>query len=937
MNRPNPDALLKKVQAEEPSSRAARLKVFFGMAPGVGKTYAMLSEARERLAAGVDVVAGVIETHGRAQTQAMLEGFRVLDPREETHNNVTLREFDLDAALKLRPQLILVDELAHTNAPNSRHAKRWQDVEELLGAGIDVYTTVNVQHLESLNDVVAQITGVIVRETVPDRLLERADEIELIDLSPHELQQRLKEGRVYVPHSAERALSNFFREGNLTALRELALRRTAECVDAQMQLYRRDHDVTGTWPATERILVCIGPHPLGARLVRAARRMATSLHAQWIVAWVETSAPLSDAAKQSVQSTLRLAESLGAEMVELSGSDVADALLVFARERNVSKIVVGKPVKARWRERLFGSVVDDIVRNSGDIDVYVITGEKSSSGKTKPAHDTSSTRIAWPRYFGALGIVAVCTGAAWAMHEHFAPANLTMIYLLGVVLAATTLGRGPSVVASLAGVAVFDYLFVPPFFNFAVSDVEYLLTFVVMLGTGFIVSNLTSRVHSAAQSAREREKRTLALYSLARDLAATRGSENIVQIALRHIEELTDTPAAIWRLDGEELRPEFANFPRAEARGNDISSSRTNNLPSARTVNSAASFKARPTRTSTPNFTPDAKEAGVARWSFDHAQTAGAGTDTLPAARAIYLPLKGAQETEGVLSVSLRPENDSSTRLSPLAPSRLHDLETLASQVALALERARLADAAHLAQVQIETERLRNSLLSAVSHDLRTPLASIVGASSSLLEDGAALSQSTRNDLLHSITDEANRLHRLVSNLLEMTRLQSGAVEIKRELQPLEEVVGAVLARFEKDFGARKVTTNLPADLPQVPIDATLMEQVFINLVENALKYSPPTGSLHIAALRGEGALLVEISDRGIGVPVGQENEIFNPFFRAVQAHGGHADSSSSTQSGAGLGLAICRAIVEAHGGKIWAENRPRGGAVFRFTLPLGE
>ena len=914
MNRPDPDALLKRVQAEESPSRAARLKVFFGMAPGVGKTYAMLSEARERLAAGVDVVAGVVETHGRADTQAMLEGLRVLDSREERHNNVTLREFDLDAALQLRPQLLLVDELAHTNASGSRHAKRWQDVEELLGAGIDVYTTVNVQHLESLNDVVAQITGVIVRETVPDRILERADEIELIDLSPHELQTRLKEGKVYVPHSAQRALSNFFREGNLTALRELALRRTAERVDAQMQSYRRDHDVPGTWPASERILVCVGPHPLGARLVRAARRMATSLRAEWIVAWVETSAPLPEAANERVQSTLRLAESLGAETVQLSGNDVADALLIFARERNVSKIVVGKPVKARWRERLFGSVVDDIVRGSGDIDVYVITGEQSASSKTKAARDLSSTRIAWPRYLGALGITALCTGVAWAMHGRFAPSNLTMIYLVGVVLAATTLGRGPSVVASIGGVLAFDFFFVPPYLTFAVSDVEYLLTFAVLLGTGLIVSNLTSRVQNAAQSAREREKRTLALYSLARDLAATRGRENIVQIALHHIEELTNAPAAIWRLDGEELKPQSI---RPSSGGH-------------------PEFDRTPNRQSAADFPRDAKEAGVARWSFDHAQTAGAGTDTLPAARAIYLPLKGAHETEGVLSVSLRSENESSTRLSPLAPSRLHDLETLASQVALALERARLADAAQNAQVRIETEQLRNSLLSAVSHDLRTPLASIVGASSSLLEDGVSLPETTRRELLHSITTEADRLHRLVSNLLEMTRLQSGEVRVRKEWQPLEEVVGAVLARFEKDFGGRKVTTNLPPDLPLVPIDATLMEQVFINLVENALKYSPPTGSLHIAALQGEGSVLVEVSDRGIGVPVGQENAIFNPFFRAAQAEGGHADKGNNF-GGAGLGLAICRAIVEAHGGKIWAENRPRNGAVFRFTLPLSE
>ena len=905
MNRPDPDALLRRVQAEEPKARQGRLKVFFGMAPGVGKTYAMLSEARERSAAGAEVVAGVVETHGRADTQAMLGGLRVLAPREVEHNGVTLREFDLDAALEMRPQLLLVDELAHTNAPGSRHAKRWQDVEELLDAGIDIDTTVNVQHLESLNDVVAQITGVIVRETVPDRLLERADEIELIDLTPAELQKRLRDGKVYVPTSAERALANFFREGNLTALRELALRRTAERVDAQMQSYRRDHEVPGTWPASARLLVCVGPHPLGARLVRAAHRMATGLRAELVVAWVENPSATRGAEAERVQEILRLAESLGAETVQLSGDDIAETLLRFARERNVSKIVIGKPAKARWRERLLGSTVDDIVRGSADIDVYVISGDESGGAKIRP-RPAASTRTDWPRYAASLGIVALCTLVAWVMHQRFAPSNLTMIYLAGVVLAAARLGRGSSVVVACGSVAAFDFFFVPPYYTFSVTDAEYLFTFAVLLGTGLIVSNLTARVQSAATSAREREKRTLALYALSRDLAATRGVENIVGIALRHIADLVDAPVAIWRLDGETLR--------------------------ATTV--GARLRRAPTSSDAvqqdEDIARDPKEEGVARWAFDHARIAGAGTDTLPAARALYLPLAGAHQTEGVLGITLRDCDDASTRRAPLSPSRLHDLETLASQVAVALERARLSETAQNARVQIETEQMRNSLLSAVSHDLRTPLASIVGAASTLAQQ-EKLPEDVRRDLLHSISDEANRLHRLVSNLLKMTRLQSGAVSVRKEWQPLEEVVGAVLSRYEKEFGARKVTTNLPLDLPLVPIDATLMEQVFINLIENALKYSPPTGSLHIAALEGEGSLLIEVSDRGAGVPEGDAGDIFDPFFRAAQAGGQHADHGPS----AGLGLAICRAIVEAHGGKIWAENRPRGGAVFRFTLPL--
>jgi two-component system sensor histidine kinase KdpD len=889
INRPDPDALLRRVEAEEPQAAKGRLKVFFGMAPGVGKTYAMLAEAGDLKQAGVDVAAGVIETHGRQDTERLLEGIELLPPRQQAQGSVTLREFDLDAALARHPKVLLVDELAHTNVPGSRHAKRWQDVEELLDAGIDIFTTINVQHLESLNDVVAQITGVQVRETVPDHLLERADDIELIDLTPGELQTRLREGKVYVPHSAERALKNFFREGNLTALRELALRRTAQCVDAQMQKYRRDHEVPGIWPTAERILVCIGPHPLSARLVRTARRMAVGMHAEWLVAWVETSAGLPDDAMQHIEDTLRLAESLGAQTVHLSGDNVAEVLLEFARERNVAKIVVGKPAKTRWNERLFGSIVDDVVHASGGIDVHVISGEAPPAHKTARA---AATFTPLP-YIGALGIVGFCTLLAWLMHKTLSPPNMTMIYLAGVVITAAWLGRGPSVLAAFCSMGAFDYFFVPPFYTFSFSDVEYTFTFAGLLGTGLLISHLTARVRAAAEAARNREKRTLALYSLTRDLAVARSVDSITDVALRHIEEMHHAPAVMWLPDGENL-----------------------------------TAKTRPAA----GWVHTHKEQGVARWVFDHATVAGAGTNTLPAAQAIYLPLRGAQNVEGVLGVQIRAEQDANARLAPLPAERLHDLETVASQVALALERARLANETQNARLQIETERLRNSLLSAVSHDLRTPLASIVGASSSLMDDAVSLPESTRRELLLSIANESERLHRLVSNLLEMSRLQSGAVRIHKEEQPLEEVVGAAMARFEDQFGTRKVTTNLPPDLPMVPIDATLMEQVFINLIENALKYSPPTGSLHVAALKGEDSILVEVSDRGPGIPAGEEKKIFDPFSRATSANGEHADQRSN---GAGLGLAICRAIVEAHGGAIWVENRPRGGAVFRFTLPL--
>jgi two-component system, OmpR family, sensor histidine kinase KdpD len=518
--RPDPDQLLERVRADEALKARGKLEVFFGAAAGVGKTYAMLEAARARLAAGVDVVIGWVDTHGRAETEALLPGLEHLPPRTVEYRGTTLREFDLDAALARRPVLILVDELAHTNAPGSRHAKRWQDVRELLASGIDVYTTLNVQHLESLNDVVARVTGVPTRETVPDSILEQADEVELVDLSPDDLIQRLRDGKVYVPAQAGEAVRKFFRKGNLIALRELALRTTAARVDAQMEVYRRDHAVPAIWPVAERILVCVSPSPLAARVVRAARRMAAGLHAEWVVVNVESPASNrpSEADRDRVIQTLRLAEQLGAETVTLTGHDVAAEVLAYARRRNVTRIVLGKPARPRWRELLFGSVVNELVRQSGDIDVYVITGERE--GPQPPATKRPAPSVDWGSYGQAAGIAAVCTAVAWAMFPYFAPANLIMVYLLGTVLTAARLGRGPAILASVLSVAAFDFFFVTPYLSFAVSDTEYIVTFVVMLGLAALISTLTARIRGQAEAARQRERRTAALYAMTRDLVS---------------------------------------------------------------------------------------------------------------------------------------------------------------------------------------------------------------------------------------------------------------------------------------------------------------------------------------------------------------------------------------------------------------------------------
>ena len=880
--RPDPDELLARVQEAETRQARGKLKIFFGAAAGVGKTYAMLEAAREQRAQGMDVVVGWVDTHGRAETEALLGDLEILPRRPIEYHGTTLPEFDLDAALARRPALTLVDELAHTNAPGSRHAKRWQDVLELLDAGINVYTAMNVQHVESLNDVVAKITGVVVRETVPDSIFEHTDEVELIDLPPDDLLHRLRDGKIYIPDQAREAAHNFFRKGNLIALRELALRVTAQHVDAEMRHYMRDHAIHQTWPVRERLLVCIGPSPSSIRLVRAAKRMAEGLEAEWIVAYVETPAQtrLTQDARDRVAQTMRLAEQLGAETHTLTGARMSDEILAFARARNVSKIVVGKPERPLWKRIAMGSIVDTLVQGSGEIDVYVISGDRGDPRPLPPRPRRQGTD--WAPYGYGLAAVAISTAIAWAMFPYFALSNLIMVYLLGVIIVATRHGRGPSLLASVLSVAAFDFFFVPPYFTFAVSDSQYLVTFAVMLVVALVISSLAVRIRAQAESARERERRMAALYAMSRELAGARGVRELREVAVRHIAEVFRTQVVMLlpQPDGRLAPDDAAEFPM------------------------------------------DASELAVGQWVHEHGQVAGQGTDTLPGASALYLPLTGSRGSVGVLG--LRPQDPRPLQ----APEQLHQLEAFASQTALAIERARLAEDGERAQVRAETERLRNSLLSSVSHDLRTPLASITGAASTLLEDEARLDARTRRDLLETLHEEADRLNRLVQNLLEMTRLESGALQVQTEWHPVEEVVGAALGRFGKALAQRPVTTRVPPELPLVPMDDVLIEQVLINLIDNALKYTPAESPIEVTAEDAGGAVLIEVADRGPGLPPGEERRIFEKF---------HRTEGGPTVRGAGLGLAICRGIVQAHGGRIWAENRPGGGVTIRFTLPVKE
>ena len=880
--RQDPEALLARVKEEEARARRGKLKVFFGAAAGVGKTYAMLEAAREQRADGVDVVVGYVETHGRAETDALLAGLEILPRQPLEHRGTVLTEFDLDGALRRRPAIMLVDELAHTNAPGSRHTKRWQDVVELLDAGIDVYTTVNVQHVESLNDVVAKITGVVMRETVPDSVFEQADEVELIDLPPDDLLQRFREGKVYLPGQAQEALGNFFRKGNLIALRELALRRTAERVDAQMRVYRSEHAIDRIWPTVERILVCVGPSPMSTRLVRAAKRMADQLGAEWIAAYVETPAQLRlpAEARDSVVQTLRLAEQLGAQTIRLSGPTMSEALLAYAHDRNVTRLIVGKPRRTRWQRVFLGSIVDTLVQGSGDIDVHVIGGEREAGAAAAPAR-RPALPTDWPAYARAAVVVGLATGVAFGLFPFSELSNLVMVYLLGIVIVAMRTGRGPSLLAAVLSVAAFDFFFVPPRFTFAVTDARYLFTFLVMLIVGLVISGLTVRTRAQAEAAHHREQQTAALYAMSRELAGTRGVDNLLQVAIRHVTDVFQGQVVV-------LLP---------GRGGTL------------------------TAWSGGQFEVDANELGVARWVYEHRQPAGLGTTTLPGASALHVPLIGSTGAVGVLG--LRPTD----RHAMDEPERLHQLETFASQTALALERANLASDAQEAEVRIETERLRNSLLSSVSHDLRTPLATITGAVSTILDEGTRLDEPTRRELLESVHEEAERLNRLVQNLLEMTRLESGALKLRKELHPPEEVIGAALSRLGKRLGDRRVTTRVPPDLPLVAMDDVLIEQVLVNLLDNAIKYTPSGSPLDIIATATDQNLTIEVADRGPGLPPGREDKVFEKFYQTEPGEG----------RGAGLGLAICQGIVRAHGGRIWAQNLPGRGVAFLFTLPLGE
>ena len=879
--RPSPEALLEAAEAE----RRGKLKIFLGAAPGVGKTYEMLQEAAARKREGIDVVIGVVETHGRLETEQLVRGFEAIPRRHIDYRGRTLDEMDIDAILARAPKLVLVDELAHTNAPGSRHPKRYLDVEELLAAGIDVYSTLNIQHVESLNDVVAQITRIRVRETVPDGIIDRADEIEVVDLTPADLIQRLHEGKVYVRDQAQRALRHYFSPGNLTALRELALRRTAQRVDAQMLTYMQAHAITGPWAATDRLLVCINESPLSAQVVRQSRRIADQLKAKWTALYVETPRHhrLSEVERDRIADTLRLAERLGAEAITVPGNDAAKDVLDYAKANNVTQIILGKSMRSRWFELLHGSVARDLMRSAGNIGVQIVATEGEPVPQKTVQTRAEREGVDLLPYLVSTATVAVALLIALGIDHFVELPNISMVFLSAVLFSAIAYGLWPSLYATLVSVLAYNFFFLPPIYTFTIADPANVVALLFFSVVAVLTSNLTARTRSQALTAQNRAKATAELYAFSRKIAGIGDLDDLLWATCYQVASMLKVRVVILLPEDERIAVR-AGYP--------------------------------------PEDELDEADIAAAKWAWDRNRAAGRGADTLPGAKRLFLPMRTERGAVGVIGI----DRDRPGPL--LTPDERRLLDALSDQAAVAIERIHLAEDIDEARILAATERLRSTLLSSISHDLRTPLASIIGSVTTLRGIASDAPRAAREELMATIQDEAERLNRFVGNLLDITRLESGTLQFRREAVDLREIVETALRRSARILAQHRVEVDLPPDLPMLAADPPLVEQALFNLLDNAAKYAPKNSLVTIRARREGDLATIAVEDEGEGIPPDQLERIFDKFQRAQEG--------DSRPAGTGLGLSICRGFVEGMGGRVRAANRAdRSGARFTIELPI--
>ncbi|MFA5955385.1 ATP-binding protein [Hyphomicrobium sp.] len=886
-HRPSPEALLEVLKRE--AGHRGRLKIFLGAAPGVGKTYEMLRTARAKMKDGADVIVGVVETHGRKETKALLRGLEIIPPRQIEYKGQTLDELDIDAVIARRPQIALIDELAHTNAPTSRHPKRYLDVEELLNEGIDVFTTINIQHVDSLNDIVAQITGVRVRETVPDSILARANDVELVDITPEDLIQRLQEGKVYVPEQARLALENFFSPVNLTALRELALRRTAERVDEQLVTQLRAKAMSGPWAACERVLVCISEDSRSSGLVRYAKRAADRLHAPWTAVTIETRRSLrfSEAERNRVADALRLAELLGGETLTIPGSSrtVADDIIAYSRAHNVTQIIIGKSERSRWFEILNGSVVHDLVRQSGDISVHVISGEQLPTEPPSPqtVRTAKDERPGSPLdYLLTFVAMGAALAVAWVLKPWIGVESVDLVILTAIVGVAVKFGLGPSLVASVTGALLYNYFFLPPLFTFTIADAKNVAAFLSFVIVAIIVSNIAARMRSQTVIAVNRASTTESLYGFSRKLAGTGTLDDVLWATVFQIASMLKVRVVLL-------------------------------LPENGSIAVKAGYP--------PEDTLDSSDIAAATWAWTNDRPAGRGSDTLPGSHRLFLPLRTARGIVGVVGI------DSDQPGPLLTPDQRRLFDALVNQSALAIERVHLVEDFERAKRSMETERLRAALLTSLSHDLKTPLAAILGAATTMRDFSDKFDADAREELLSTIIDESERLNRFIANLLDMTKLEAGAISAKTEFHDVAEIIDATLKRAKKILGRHKIQYNIPTATLNVKADPVLLEQVLFNVLDNAAKYAPEGTTIQIDAWQDFNRVTIQIQDEGTGIPPGDLEKIFDKFYRANKA--------DHVRAGTGLGLPISRGFIEIMGGTITAANRyDRDGALVTITLP---